>query len=167
VVVYPKAQLVRLAGERAAFSVTVRNITPQAVSGLRLTVEVDFGTALVEPPLLERLEPAQMRDFTLTLARPAGDRRQEGIARFRLTDATDTLLSHFSLPIDARQHVTPEDQGMIRVATATVRATPALVQYLAYLAAPLIVVVAWVLLRIRKRQASRDLADARAVDAEP
>ena len=154
VVVYPRAQFVRMSGESARLPVTVRNVTPQAVQDLRLAVDVDLGAVTVEPAVYSQLNPAQMRDFTVTFSRPAGATLEAGVAKFRLTRDAGDLLTHFNLRIDARQRPTPEDKGMIQVAAVSVRPAPAIVQYLAYLAAPILIAAIWLVLRFRRKSAS-------------
>ncbi|MBI5508446.1 MAG: ankyrin repeat domain-containing protein [Deltaproteobacteria bacterium] len=152
VVVYPQAPFIRLAGPSATFVVAVRNVTPHPVDALRLEAETDFATVTVAPAPPVVLNPAELVDYVLTLARDPAQSGDAGVATLRLTRGGGTVVSHLELPIDARRGVTPEDQGKIKVATVSLRAPPAAIQYLAYLAAPLVIIALWAITRLRRRK---------------
>ena len=59
-------------------------------------------------------------------------------------------LVDFDLRINTEMREIPEDSGMIRLAKGSLRPAPSRLHYLAYLVVPLLVFVAWLLVRRRR-----------------
>jgi hypothetical protein len=56
----------------------------------------------------------------------------------------------FDLRINTERREIPEDSGMIRLAKGSLRPAPSRLHYLAYVAVPLLVFGAWLLVRRRR-----------------
>lgn len=148
---YPEHDRVRLRGAQVTLGVVLRSVAAEPVTAVRLETGHPELDVTVTPPALARLEPAQLARFELAVARRAGAAVESGSLPVRFLDGEGRLLAGLELKIDARQFETPEDRGMVQVSGVTLRPKPAWWQYLAYAAAPAVLVLAWAVLRSRRR----------------
>jgi len=156
---YPEHDRVRLRATQVSLGVVLRSVAAESVTAVRLETGHPDLDVTVTPPMIARLEPAQLTRFELAVTRRAGGAVESGSLPLRFIDGEGRLLAGLELKIDARQFETPEDRGMVQVSGVTLRPTPAWWQYLAYAAAPAVLVVAWAVLRSRRRSGRPRAAD--------
>ena len=150
VVVYPDQDRVRLRGAAVELGFLLRNVTAEAIVGLRVELASDALGLAAASPGLEVLHPAQLVPWRLPLARGTGLTKEEATARVRLLDATDRELAAFTLAVDARAGLTPEDEGYVKVTAVALQAEPGRFQTLAYLVAPILLLALWLGTRWRR-----------------
>ena len=104
------------------------------------------------PAEVEELYPGQMVPIRLELARRPGLSPDESRVSVHVVDRDRRELATFVLTVDARPGETPEDTGHVKITTVEMRQAPGYLQYLAYVGAPLLLLVLW-LARRRWRSA--------------
>jgi hypothetical protein len=138
----------RLRGVIGQMPVTLTNVSSRTIRDLSLTALSQGCEINVTPALVDQLLPGQNADMVLTMTRnataPVGDYRVD-----LSIDGDGRRLGETDLKVDTQMSVTPEDQGMIRLAKGKVRPTSSRWFFLVYGAVPLLVVAAWFLLRRR------------------
>ena len=143
--------LARLRGLISQARVTLMNTSTQPMDSFVLSAHSPACSVDVTPPQLPSLQPGQLADFTLTFIRSTGV--PEGQHPISLsTSLAGTHLVDFELRINTERREIPEDTGMIRLAKGSLRPAPSRLHYLAYLAVPLLVFVAWFGVRQRRKQ---------------
>jgi hypothetical protein len=132
-------------------TLTVMNISTKPINDFKLSGRSpDCCSVDVTPPGLPSLQPGQVQEFTLTFVRKTG--ANEGEHPIWLSaSAGSTPLVDFDLRINNDQKEIPEDTGVIRLAKGNFRPEPSRLHYLAYVAAPLFVFVAWSLVKRRRK----------------
>jgi hypothetical protein len=138
----------RLRGVMGQMPVTLTNVSSRPIHNLSLAVQSQACGIEVTPTSVDELLPGQNADMILTLTR--NPNVAEGEYPIYLTVNGDGgKLGETDLKVDTSSSVTPEDEGMIRLAKGKVRPATSRWYYLAYAAAPLLVIAVWLLLRRR------------------
>ncbi len=138
----------RLRGVMGQMPVTLTNVSSRPIREISLAVRSEACGIEVTPTSVDVLLPGQNADMILTLTR--NPHIAEGEYPVYLTINGDgRKLGETDLKVDTNSSVTPEDEGMIRLATGKVRPATSRWYYLAYAAAPLLVIAAWLFLRRR------------------
>jgi hypothetical protein len=138
----------RLRGVMGQMPVTLTNVSSHPIRGLSLTGQSKACGIDVTPASVDLLLPGQNADMILTLTRDPNV--AEGEHPVYLTINGDGReLGQTDLKVDTSSSVTLEDQGMIRLGKGKVRPASSRWYYLAYAAAPLLVVAAWLFFRRR------------------
>jgi hypothetical protein len=147
--------LARLRGLISQASLTVMNISTRPIDDFKLSGRSQKCCSVdVTPPGLPSLQPGQVQEFTLTFVRKTG--ADEGEFPIWLkASAGSTPLVDFDLRINTQMNEIPEDTGVIRLAKGSLRPAPSRLHYLAYLAAPLFVFVAWYVVKRRRKMSQR------------
>jgi len=142
--------LARLRGIISQARVTLMNTSTRPMDNFVFSGHSPACRVDVTPAQLPSLQPGQLADFTLTFVRSTGvPEGQHPI--FLSTSVAGTHLVDFDFRINTERREIPEDNGMIRLAKASLRPAPSRLYYLAYVAAPLLVFAAWLVVR-RKRK---------------
>jgi hypothetical protein len=131
-------------------TLTVMNISTRPINDFKLKGRSTVCSVDVTPPGLPSLQPGQVQEFTLTFLRKTGADQGEFPLLFSATSA-GAPLTDFDLRINTMMSEIPEDTGVIRLAKGNFRPAPSRWHYLAYLAAPLFVFVAWSLVKRRRK----------------
>jgi hypothetical protein len=151
VTIYPGSPIVELPGERGKITVTVRNVSENKLTGLRLEVKSGACRAVrIEPPELAELAPGDRRSFGVELARVAGLPRQRHPFQLTLRAGGLPVPAGLDLMVDTAP---PPEKGWIDVGQVTLvsGADPKRSYYL-LAAAPLLAIVGWLLWRWRARR---------------
>jgi len=138
----------RLRGVMGQMPVTLTNVSSHPIRGLSLAVRTQACGIDVTPTSVDVLLPGQNADMILTLTRNPNVAEGE-YPVFLTINGDGQKLGETDLKVDTSSSVTQEDEGMIRLATGKVRPASSRWYYLAYAAAPLLVVAAWLFLRRR------------------
>jgi ankyrin repeat protein len=138
----------RLRGLLGQMRVIVTNVSAEPFRDLAMTAHSEACSIDVTPTVVASLLPGQNADFIWTMTRKLSVPEGEYLIPFTLT-AQGRKVGDESLKVDTHQGVTPEDQGMIRLAKGQIRPSPARWYYFVYAAAPLLVIAAWYFLRRR------------------
>jgi hypothetical protein len=141
--------LARLRGLIGQARVTLMNITTRPMDAFVLSGHSPACSVDVTPTQLPSLQPGQVVDFTLTFVRST-DAPEAQHPLFLSTSVAGRHLVDFDLRINTEQREIPEDSGMIRLAKGSLRPAPSRLHYLAYVAVPLLVFGAWLLVRRRR-----------------
>jgi Ankyrin repeats (many copies) len=142
--------LARLRGIIGQARVTLTNTSTKPMDSFVLSGHSPACSVNVTPPQLPSLQPGQLADFTLTFVRTS-DAREGDHPLFFSTSVAGTHLVDFELRINNERREILEDRGMIRLGKGSVRPAPSRLHYLAYLAVPLLVFVAWFVVRRRRK----------------
>jgi ankyrin repeat protein len=138
----------RLRGIIGQMPVTLTNVSAKPIRDLALTVQSPGCNIDATPVSVPELLPGQNAKMVLTMTR--NPNVADGEHPIFLTIQGDgRKLGETDLKVDTRQIVTPEDQGMIRMAKGKIRPAASRWFYLVYGAAPLLVIAVWLLLRRR------------------
>jgi hypothetical protein len=147
--IFPEARA-RVRGEIGQLSLRLASVTERPLS--ELSIAARSHAARTEGPVgIEVLQPGQVRDLTLTLHRLAQIPDGEHLLMVTITEAGRRRAA-IELRVDTRPGVTPEDRGMTRVGTVQVQSAPGGLQWLAYGSAPLVLLLAWLYARWRRRE---------------
>jgi len=138
--------LARLRGLISQATVTLMNISTRPMDAFVLSGHSPACSVDVTPAQLPGLLPGQLVDFTLTFVRSPEAREGEHPI-FLSVSVAGTHRVDFDLRINTEMREIPEDSGMIRLAKGSLRPAPSRLHYLAYLAVPLLVFVAWFFFR--------------------
>jgi hypothetical protein len=138
--------LARLRGLISQARVTLMNISTRPMDAFVLSGHSPACSVDVTPAQLPSLQPGELVDFTLTFVR-SSDAREGEHPLFLSTSVAGAPLVDFDLRINTETHEIPEDSGMIRLAKGSLRPAPSRLHYLAYLAVPLLVFLAWLVVR--------------------
>jgi hypothetical protein len=126
------------------------NISTKPITDFKLTGRSPACSVDVTPPSFPSLQPGQLQDFTLTFVRTTG--ASQGEHPILLSAFTGgTPLVEFDLRINNQMDEIPEDTGVIKLAKGYLRPEPSRLHYLAYVAAPLLVFLAWFLIKRRRK----------------
>jgi ankyrin repeat protein len=142
--------LCRLRGLIGQATVTLMNVAERPLRALSLSARSPAGSIEVAPAASLTLHPGQLVDFTLTFTR-APDVREGEHPVFLAATHGNLALGEFDLRVDTTMGEIPQDRGMIRLAKGSLRPAPSRLHYLAYLAVPLLLGAATILLRRRRR----------------
>jgi hypothetical protein len=142
--------MARLRGLISQARVTLINISTRPMDAFVLAGHSPACSVDVTPAQLPSLQPGELADFTLTFVRTP-DAREGEHPLFLSASVAGALLVDFDLRINTEMREIPEDSGMIRLAKGSVRAAPSRLHYLAYVAVPLLVVAAWLVVRRRRK----------------
>ncbi|MBN1961997.1 MAG: ankyrin repeat domain-containing protein [Deltaproteobacteria bacterium] len=157
--IYPQRDRIRLRGENTTLNLTLRSVTYKAIKNIQIQVHTDGLIASANPALLYILHPAQISNVHLTFTRQPQKPINANKVIIKVVDETKLELATITLPIDTRDFETPEDRGLLPVTTVKVRPAPAIIQYLAYAAVPLFLLIIWFghryLTKRRKKLSSR------------
>lgn len=141
----------RLRGASVTFDVEVLNISDKPIPELAVKVEdTPASTGAVRPERYAELAPGQRLVLAVDLRRKEGAAEGEYRLPFGVTSAGASL-GTFELRLDNTVGATAEDQGYIRLGKGSVRPAPSRLQYLAYAAAPALLVGAILWVRRRTR----------------
>jgi len=138
----------RLRGVMGQMPVTLTNVSSQPIQDLGLAVRSEGCAIEVTPASVAQLLPGQNADMILTMTRKP-DVADGEYPIYLTINGDGGKLGETDLKVDTSSSVTPEDEGMIRLAKGKVRPATSRWYYLAYAAAPLLVIAAWLLLRRR------------------
>ena len=138
----------RLRGILGQMRVILTNISAEPIRDLTMVARSPACSVDVEPPVVATLLPGQNADFIWTMTRKLEVPEGEYFIPFTVT-SQGRKLGDESFKVDTHRGVTPEDQGMIRLAKGQIRPAPARWYYFVYAAAPLLVIAAWFFLRRR------------------
>jgi hypothetical protein len=144
-------RLMRLRGLISQATLTVMNISTKPINDFKLSGRSSACSVDLTPPGLPSLQPGQLQDFTLTFVRKTGANEGEHAVWFTAFSG-DAALKDFDLRINNQMDEIPEDTGVIRLAQGTLRPAPSRLYYLAYVAAPLFIFLAWWLVRRRRKR---------------
>ena len=142
--------LARLRGLISQARVTLMNTSTRPMDNFVLSGNSPACRVDVAPAQLPSLEPGQLADFTLTFIRTS-DAREGDHPLFFSTSVAGAHLVDFELRINTEKREILEDRGMIRLGKGSLRPAPSRLHYLAYLAVPLLVFVAWFVVRRRRK----------------
>ncbi len=142
-------RLMRLRSLISQATLTVMNISTKPIDDFKLSGRSSACSVDVTPPGLPSLQPGQVQDFTLTFVRTTGANEGEHAVWFTASSG-DKELMDFDLRINNQMEEIPEDTGVIRLAQGTLRPAPSRLRYLAFAAAPLVVLLAWWLVKRRR-----------------
>jgi hypothetical protein len=139
----------RLRGIIGQMPFTVTNVSAEPMRDLSVAATSPACSIDVTPPSFPLLLPGQNADFVLTFTRkldvPEGDH-----PIYLSIEGNGRKLGSTDLKVDNRTSITPEDQGMIRLARGQIRPATSRWFYLVYASAPLLVVAAWLFFRRRR-----------------
>jgi hypothetical protein len=136
----------------ARASITIRSVTDLPLDDFAIQVESP-ACDVVEafPDKMARLAPAQIVQVVLTMYRRPGVAEGEYPLFFTLS-AGNKQIGTFNLPVDTTVGETLEDQGWHRLGKGNLRPAPSRLHYVAYAAVPLLVALAWLIARWRRKQ---------------
>jgi hypothetical protein len=140
----------RLRGIMGQMPVTLTNVSDRVLRDLAIAPRSPGCSVQSTPESVAQLLPGQNADFILTLFRDV-DAPEGEHPVFLSLSLGGTVLGEADLKVDTRTIVTPEDQGMIKLAKGSIRPAASRWHYLVYAAAPLLVVGLWLLFRRRKQ----------------
>jgi hypothetical protein len=140
----------RLRGIIGQMPLTLTNVSSRPIRDLAVSGRSQGCDVEVTPPSVAELLPGQNADYVLTLIRDPNVPPAEYPIYLTLGVA-GAKIGETDLKVDTRTIVTPEDQGMIRLSKAQIRPASSRWFYLVYAATPLLVVIAWLVFRRRKR----------------
>jgi hypothetical protein len=140
----------RLRGIMGQMPVTLTNVSDHAMRDLAIAARSPGCSIQVTPESVAQVLPGQNAEYILTLFRdvdaPEGDHPV-----FLSLSLDGKVLGETDLKVDTRNIVTPEDQGMIRLAKGQIRPAAPRWHYFIYAAAPILVVGLWLFFRRRKQ----------------
>ena len=142
--------LARLRGLISQARVTLMNISTKPMDAFVLSGHSPGCSVDVTPGQLPSLQPGELVDFILTFVR-SSDAPQGEYPIFLSTSVAGAPLVDFDLRINTLLREIPEDSGMIRLAKGNLWPAPSRLHYLAYLVVPLLVCVAWLVIRRRRK----------------
>ena len=150
-VAYPERGSVRMREDQARLVIRVRNLSDQKMTKIKPQAASPACATRVAPTELQNLQPGQITSFVLeAVRRPDVEPREDSIeVRLSLDEAP---LVAFKVRVDTRREETPEDRGMIRIGSVTARTAPGKLQMLAYIGAPLLLLVMWLVVRSLRRR---------------
>jgi hypothetical protein len=139
----------RLRGERGRMEILVGNLLDRPLSGIEWTFQSPALSAVPGSPRFD-LAPGERVILPVELTRAAnvGDGEQKVAVTIR---AGGSEIGHLELLVDTTRTETPEDQGLIRLGTGSLRTAPGLWSNVAFLGAPLVLVGLWLLGRRLRR----------------
>jgi len=147
--------LARLRGLIGQARVTLMNISTRPMDAFVLSGHSPGCSVDVTPKQLPSLQPGQLVDFTLTFLRTTG--ALEGPHPiFLSTSSGGVRLVDFDLRINTDRREIPEDSGMITLAKGSVRPAPSRLHYLAYVVVPLLVFLAWFVVRRGRKKSTNE-----------
>ena len=127
---------------------TVTNVSAEPMCDLSVLARSPGCNIDVTPAAFPRLLPGQNADFVLTFTRQPTV--HEGEYPIYLSIQGDgRKLGDTDLKVDTTAGMTPQDQGMIRLAKGRIRPASSRWSYLVYASVPLLVVAAWLFFRRR------------------
>jgi hypothetical protein len=138
--------LVRLRGLISQATVTLLNISTRSMDAFVLSGHSPACSVDVTPTQLPSLQAGEMADFTLTMVR-SSDAPEGEHPLFLSASVAGAHLVDFDLRVNTEMREIPEDSGMIRLAKGSLRPAPSRLHYLAYVVVPLLVFVAWFVVR--------------------
>jgi hypothetical protein len=138
----------RLRGVMGQMPVTLTNISSQAMRDVAIAGRSEGCSVEVTPESVGQLLPGQNADYILTLFRSPTAAPSEYPVYLTLS-VGGSKIGETDLKVDTRTIVTPEDQGMIRLAKGQIRPASSRWYYLIYAAVPIFVVAAWLVFRRR------------------
>jgi hypothetical protein len=138
----------RLRAFMGQMPVTLTNISSERMHDLAISGRSQGCAIEVTPPSVAQLLPGQNADYILTLVRNLDVAPGEYPIYLTLS-VGGSQIGETDLKVDTSTSVTPEDQGMIRLAKGKIRPSSSRWHYLIYAAAPLFAVGAWLFLRRR------------------
>jgi hypothetical protein len=139
----------RLRGIMGQMPLTLTNVSSQVIHDLAVTGRSEGCTVQVTPESVADLLPGQNADYILTLIRNP----EVAPGEYRIFLALSlggSKIGETDLKVDTRTIVTPEDQGMIRLAKGQIRPASSRWFYLIYAALPMLVIAAWLFFRRRR-----------------
>jgi hypothetical protein len=145
--------LARLRGLVSQARVTIINISTRPMDDFVLAGHSPGCSVNATPAQLPSLQPGQLVDFTLTFLRTTGALEGQHPI-FLSTSSGGTHLVDFDLRINTDMREIPEDSGMIPLAKGSLRPAPSRLHYLAYLAVPLLVFLAWFVVRRGRKKST-------------
>jgi hypothetical protein len=145
---FPTTALVRMRGDEARLGLELMSVSPETLGPVE--VRATTHAARVTPAVQAQLFPGQVVTLALILTRNAEVEPADHALDLELL-AAGRVLTRFSLRLDTRRELTPEDQGMIPVAAVSLRQDPGVWQYLAYASAPLVLLLLWWVTRSRRQ----------------
>jgi hypothetical protein len=142
----------RLRGDSGRMEILVRRLDHRPLPGLEWSFASKACTAVPGSPKFD-LAPGEMVVVPVALTRAAGvgdgDQRLDATVK-----AGGVEIGRLELVVDTTREETPEDRGLIRLGTGSVRSAPGPWANVAFVAAPLLLVVLW-LAGSRLRRARR------------
>jgi hypothetical protein len=140
----------RLRGLLGQMPLSITNISHNPIEHVVIIGQSPACAMTVTPPEILKIQSGERVNLTLTMIRNSD--LAEGEHRIDLAfSANHRPLGQIDLRVDTRMHETPGDKGMIRLAKGNLRPAPGQWQYLAYIAVPVLVLVAWWRFRRRER----------------
>lgn len=143
--------LARLRGLISQTVITVMNISERPLPRVVVTAHSPAASVDVSPPQIDPLQPGELMDFILTMTRTPGVPEGEHPLFVALATGAQNLGE-----LDFRVHTSmteiPEDRGAIRLAKGSLRPAPTRAHYLVYVAPPLLLAAAILLVRSRRRR---------------
>lgn len=138
----------RLRGIIGQMPLTLTNVAAQPLRELSVTAHSPACSVDVTPASVAEVLPGQNADLVLTFTRNPTVREGE-YPIFLTINGNGKQLGVTDLKVDTSTKVTPEDQGMIRLAKGTIRPASSRWYYVVYACAPLLVIAAWWFFRRR------------------
>ncbi len=138
----------RLRGYMGQMPVTLTNVSSKAMHDLAISGRSQGCIVEVTPPSVAELLPGQNADYVLTLIRNP-DVSPGEYPIYLILSLGGSRIGETDLKVDTSTSVTPEDQGMIRLAKGKIRPASSRWHYLIYATVPLLVVGAWLFFRRR------------------
>ncbi len=140
----------RLRGERAEMEVLLRNLSPRPIASLSATFSGKACTATPAVPEFS-LAPGELVTLPVALVRtpdvPEGPHPLTAVFR-----AEGQEVGTFELTVDTSRGVTPEDQGLIKLASGSLRGAPSDWANVAFVAGPLLLLAIWFAARRLQRR---------------
>jgi hypothetical protein len=138
----------RLRGVMGQMPVTLTNVSSRAMHDLAISGRSPGCSVDVTPPSVAELLPGQNAEYILTLVRDPYVAPGEYPVYLTLS-AGGSKIGDTDLKVDTSTHVTPEDQGMIRLAKGQIRPARSRWFNLVYATVPILVVAVWLFFRRR------------------
>jgi hypothetical protein len=145
--------LARLRGLISQARVTLMNSSTRPMDAFVLTAHSPACSVDVTPAQLPSLQPGEVADFTLTFVRST-DVPEGRHPIFLSTSVGGVHLVDFDLRINTERRAIPEDSGMIQLAKGSLRQAPSRLHYLAYVVVPLLVFLAWLVVRRARKKST-------------
>jgi len=146
----PEARAVPLPNASGTFRVALRSFATHLLTDLAMTLESDACTATVTPDRVAELHPGQLVNFALDLSRASAGAGRVAAGRLTLTGHGQPMMI-LELEVDGRPQASNR-RNRIRVGKVRVQPAASRWQLLAYVAVPLLLVVAWLGLRALRRR---------------
>jgi ankyrin repeat protein len=128
---------------------TVTNVSAEPMGDISVLATSPGCNINVTPEVFPRLLPGQNAEFVLTFTREPTARGGE-YPIYLSIEGDGRKLGDADLKVDTTVGVTPEDQGMIRLAKGQIRPASSRWFYLVYATVPLLVLAAWLFFRRRR-----------------